>query len=194
MASTAVVKATAEDADACVAALVMAFSTDPLMRWVFPEPYLYLSCFQAMATVIAESSIATGSAYRSADCSAAALWLPPRAGPNRDAMERILEAGLPAERKQEIYATFDAMRNTHPTEEHWYLSMLGVDLTRQGMGYGSALLERSLEPCDRDHLPAFLVSTNARNLPLYERYGFQVTGTVRSGTSPTVWPMLRPAR
>ena len=89
MTSTAVVKATAEDADACVAALLIAFSTDPLLRWVFPEPYRYLSCFEAMTSVIAMASIASNSAYRSADAAAAALWMPPGAGPNRAAMEAI---------------------------------------------------------------------------------------------------------
>ena len=41
---------------------------------------------------------------------------------------------------------------------------------------------------------AYLESTNARNLPLYQRFGFEVTRMIRVGASPAVWPMIRRAR
>jgi hypothetical protein len=31
-------------------------------------------------------------------------------------------------------------------------------------------------------------------VPLYERHGFKVIGEIQSGSSPTLTPMLRPAR
>jgi ribosomal protein S18 acetylase RimI-like enzyme len=72
--------------------------------------------------------------------------------------------------------------------------VIGVDPTCQGMGYGSALLAYALEVCDRDHLPAYLESSNPRNIPLYERFGFEVQGEIQVATSPPIAPMLRAAR
>jgi hypothetical protein len=48
--------------------------------------------------------------------------------------------------------------------------------------------------CDEDHLPAYLESSNPRNVPLYERHGFTVIGAIQAGTSPTMYPMVRAAR
>ena len=61
----------------------------------------------------------------------------------------------------------------HPEEPHWYLPLIGVDPIEQGRGCGSALLRVGLSRCDADRLPAYLESTNPKNIPLYERYGFE---------------------
>jgi hypothetical protein len=37
-------------------------------------------------------------------------------------------------------------------------------------------------------------STNPRNVPLYERHGFERLGTIQSGSSPPLFPMLRRPR
>jgi ribosomal protein S18 acetylase RimI-like enzyme len=69
-----------------------------------------------------------------------------------------------------------------------------VDPTRQGKGYGSALLEHALALCDRDGKLAYLESSNPANIPLYERHGFEVAGTIQAGSSPPFWPMVRKPR
>ena len=55
-------------------------------------------------------------------------------------------------------------------------------------------MEHALIACDRDHAPAYLESSNPKNIPLYERHGFIVLGTIQVGTSPPIVPMLRAAR
>jgi ribosomal protein S18 acetylase RimI-like enzyme len=134
------------------------------------------------------------SAYLSQDGRAAAIWLPPGATPDREAIDNLMQAGIADARKEEVFGMLGLMRQTHPADDHSYLQFLGADPACQGMGYGTALLERSLSAVDDTHLPAFLVSSNARNQPLYERFGFRVTQTVQSGSAPSVWPMLREAR
>jgi hypothetical protein len=52
-------------------------------------------------------------------------------------------------------------------------------------------MRRAAQMFDRDGAIACLESSNARNLPLYERHGFEVLGEVQTGGSPTIWPMLR---
>ena len=46
--------------------------------------------------------------------------------------------------------------------------------------------------CDRDGVLAYLESSNLRNVPLYERHGFEVLGAIQAGGSPSIVPMLRP--
>jgi hypothetical protein len=59
---------------------------------------------------------------------------------------------------------------------------------------GSTLLRHGLVQCDRDHVAAYLESTNPANIPLYRRHGFEVLTTIQLGSSPPIFPMLRPAR
>jgi hypothetical protein len=41
---------------------------------------------------------------------------------------------------------------------------------------------------------AYLESSNPRNVPLRERYGFEVMSFVQPGDFPGIYPMLRPPR
>ncbi len=41
---------------------------------------------------------------------------------------------------------------------------------------------------------AYLESTNPLNVPLYERHGFEVVGTIEVGDAPAVYPMVRRPR
>jgi len=194
MAGGQIVVATQDDVERCAAVLLLAFGNDPFVRWMFPEPERYLTCFGAMTRLFAGTAIGCGSAYLAEDSRAAALWLPPGAQTDRGAIDALMQAGIADERKQEVFGMLSLMGASHPEQDHYYLQLLGADPACQGMGYGSALLERSLNAVDEAHLPAFLVSSNARNQPLYERFGFRVTQTIQSGSSPGVWPMQRSAR
>ena len=52
----------------------------------------------------------------------------------------------------------------------------------------------ALATVDADGMPAYLESTNPRNVPLYERFGFRVTAEIQAGSSPPMHAMWRPAR
>ncbi len=86
------------------------------------------------------------------------------------------------------------MGEFHPKEPHWYLPLIGVDPTRQNKGYGAMLMQYALEVCDRDGLPAYLESSNPRNITLYQRHGFEIVGTIQAGSSPPLFPMRREPR
>ena len=109
-------------------------------------------------------------------------------------MVDVLQRTAPDGVRADLFAMFEQMGQYHPEGPHWYLPMIGVDPARQGRGYGSALLACSLALCDRDQVPAYLESTNPRNIPLYKRHGFEQVGTIQVGSSPPVVPMLRQAR
>ena len=82
----------------------------------------------------------------------------------------------------------------HPEVDHWHLPGIGVDPSRQGEGLGSLLLAHTLGEVDRAGGVAYLESSSPLNVPLYERFGFEVIAEIQAGTSPTIWPMLRPAQ
>jgi ribosomal protein S18 acetylase RimI-like enzyme len=74
------------------------------------------------------------------------------------------------------------------------LSLFGVEALHRNSGRGAALLQHRLCQCDREHLPAYLWSSNPLNISLYERHGFEIAGTIQVGSSPSIFPMLRHAR
>jgi ribosomal protein S18 acetylase RimI-like enzyme len=59
---------------------------------------------------------------------------------------------------------------------------------------GGELLTTSLRVVDADHLPAYLESSNPRNITLYERHGFEVTREIPIEGGPSMTAMWRPAR
>jgi ribosomal protein S18 acetylase RimI-like enzyme len=110
-----------------------------------------------------------------------AIWLPPghwapTVGEQLRSLPGYARAlGRELGRASELAA---AMASHHPREEHWYLYAIGVDPARQGQGVASALLRSRLARCDADAMPAYLESTKSSNVPLYEHFGFEVTGTL----------------
>ena len=84
------------------------------------------------------------------------------------------------------------MERKHPQEPHHYLGAVGVEPAYQGQGLGSALMEHGLAQCDAEAMPAYLVSSNFRNVPLYERHGFEIVEEIPLPSGgPTVWRMWR---
>ena len=125
---------------------------------------------------------------------AVAMWMPPGIEPDGDATVAMFEASVGGDRIGDLLTVFAQMDAAHPSYPLWYLPWLGVDSAVQGQGLGSALLKPCLEIVDSRHLPAYLDSTNPRNVPFYERHGFKVTGRWQAGSSPPIISMLRAAR
>jgi predicted GNAT family N-acyltransferase len=106
----------------------------------------------------------------------------------------LLQRTIPEEKQQEIFAFIEQMDNSHPSDPHWYLPMIGVDPAKQGNGYGSALLKHALERCDGEGKLAYLEASSSKSIPLYQRHGFELLGTIQVGSSPPLFPMLRKLR
>ena len=174
--------------------LTLAFSTDAPVRYMFPTAEGFLRNFSRLATAMAGSAVASGTAWVADDGAAAALWLSPGAAADSDAIIALVGEAVPEARHEVLGELGELMRQFHPQEPHWYLSMIGVDPSRQGQGLGSALLKAGLQRCDADGLPAYLESSSPKNVPLYERHGFEVIGLIKPGDHPGLIPMYRAAR
>lgn len=174
-----------------IALLTLAFSSDPVMRWGWPDPRTYLEHWPPVADAFGGEAFAHGTAYGLQNCAAVALWLPPGVSPPGEMVLGFMRAGMDDETFADYSSVFDQMDAHHPNDDHWYLTLMGVDPALQGRGLGAALLGLALEICDRDRLPAYLEATSPRSRDLYLRHGFEVAGTIQAGTSPPLWPMLR---
>lgn len=174
--------------------VLLAFSADPAARWTWPDPNQYLTHFPRFVRVLGGKAFAHESAYYVDGYAGAALWLPPEVRPDEDALMTLLQSTASPQAQTDGVLLFEQMERYHPQERHWYLPFIGVDPLHQGKGYGAALMQHALIPCDRDHTLAYLESSNPKNIPLYERYGFELLGTVQVGTSPPIFPMLRKPR
>jgi ribosomal protein S18 acetylase RimI-like enzyme len=181
------------DKDACVALIALAFGNDPAARWAYKEPAAYLEHFPAFIRAFGCAAFDHDTAHH-IEGTAAALWIPPGAEPDEGPLMALIERSVPAEDHTEVFAVFEQMGEAHPEEPHWYLPLIGTDPTQQGRGHGSALLRHALAICDADRVPAYLEATCQRNVTLYQRYGFEVTGAIQSGSSPTITPMVRKPR
>jgi GNAT superfamily N-acetyltransferase len=186
--------ARASDEGPAIDVVVLAFCADPVARWTWPDPHQYLMFFPRFVKAFGGRAFAHETAYYVDGYAGAALWLPPGVHPEEDVLVTLLEGTVSERTRKDAFAIFEQMARYHPSEPHWYLPLMGVDPFHQGKGYGSALLQHALVPCDRDRALAYLESTNPRNIPLYERHGFERLGTIQMGTSPPLVPMLRRPR
>ncbi|OKI00431.1 puromycin N-acetyltransferase [Streptomyces sp. CB02923] len=93
--------------------------------------------------------------------------------------------------RAEISAQTEAAMGVHrPTEPVWFLGTVGVDPGRQGQGLGAAVIRPGLEATGAAGVPAFLETSDARNVRFYERLGFEVTADYPlPGGGPRTWAM-----
>ncbi|MGW4351494.1 GNAT family N-acetyltransferase [Nocardia sp. NPDC004582] len=183
--------------------LGIAFSDDPLISWLIRDDATRARRAAALFAAQARHHFIPlgGVEVACNDANSivgAALWAPPGHWHVPDAAtlrqlpalavvfrHRLLTAGRLAE----------TMASEHPREPHWYLAVIGTLPGVRGQGFGQALLNSRLDRCDADGLPAYLESSKPDNVPYYERFGFDVTGTLdatRGG--PPLWPMWRAPR
>lgn len=179
-------------------ALAAAFADDPVFGWLVPRDVPRREArLDAFFTSMARSYLRRGKhVYLAGDGAGAALWSPP--GSWELPASEILRESRPA------FTAFGrnlllALRSQlqveskHPkTPVHWYLGYLGVAPTHQGQGLGAAMLREVTTGADADRVPAYLESSNERNLTLYRRHGFEVVEQFPLlGRGPTVWRMWR---
>ncbi|MGB7442797.1 MAG: GNAT family N-acetyltransferase [Coleofasciculaceae cyanobacterium] len=186
--------ATVSNQEYAIAVIVRAFSADPAVRWMYPEPQQYLTYFPKFVRAFGGKAFENDTAYYVDGYSGAALWFPPGVEPDEEPLIALLEQSICESDQEDVFAVFEQMGCYHPKEPHWYLPLIGVEPTQQGKGYGSALMEHALLRCDRDHTPAYLESSNPSNIPFYERHGFEKLATIQVGASPPIFPMLRHPR
>ena len=186
--------ATTEEQAEVEGVVVLAFSTDPMARWSLRRAERYLAVMPELVRAFGGRAFTAGTAHVVEGYGGAALWLPPGVEADVERLGAIMQEHAEPSILPDAMRVFEEMDRYHPQGPIWYLPLIGVDPTAQGQGHGSALLEYALARSDEDGLPAYLESSNPRNITLYQRHGFEILGTIQIGSSPPLVPMLRQPR
>ena len=165
------------------AALGRAFFDDPLMTWILPDEKKrpgQLAWFMGQG---AKYGHTWGEVYTTeGTVEGDAVWLPP--GDVKLTMMRMARNGLllaplkfgfgPFNRFLSAMNELEKLHERDMAARHWYLMILGVDPPRQGQGVGGALIQPILARADADGLPCYLETTKTRNVPFYQKHGFEM--------------------
>ena len=170
--------------------LATAFTADPVVRWLMPSTGRDVRMFRALAAHLHAAPGCADLALADGRAIGAALWDPPghhvSLAQGLIGMSRLLAAmGWSGFRRGAMLET--AFTKARPAESVWYLTQIGA--ATPGQGIGSALLTHRLANITG---PAYLESSNQRNVPLYQRFGFEVIQEISLPEGgPTLWTMLR---
>lgn len=183
------------DREAVIRLLDEAFQNDPVSSWVFPDAEHRRLRHPLLMGAFVDAVLAEGYVDVTEDGSACALWLSVPAEPaeedDEDGPAQLREDVDPENERVELIGRLTA--GIHPEgQAHEYLWMIGVVPGRQGEGLGGALVQHVLDRCDGEGVAAYLEASSARSRGLYERLGFEFTGSaLELPAGPLMWPMWR---
>jgi len=186
--------ATWADAEPLSRTLARAFHDDPLICFVLQDKAKMQRLFRLLFKV----GVSYGACDVTTGFEAASLWRPPNQW--RIPVWQYLVNGVEfvglfgARGVAHVMGVMDHIEKHHPHEPHWYLQAIGTDPAKQGMGFGGLVMRPGLAKADAAHLPAYLESSKASNIPIYQSFGFEVTGEIKIPGGPAIWPMWRKAR
>ena len=163
--------------------LARAFQSDPLLAYTLPEVAERAERAPGHFGLVLEYGLAFGRVLTtSGEPQGVAVWLPP--GEAIVTPERAQEGGLDrlseilgteaADRFSSVLGALDPFHDSDVPREHWYVSVLGVDPSAQGLGIGRALLKPVMDDARASGLPCYLETANPANVGFYERMGFRV--------------------
>ena len=192
--------ATASDRQQLAACLASAFSEDPLFGWMAGPKAPLEARMRIFFDVFLKQNLRRPEhlVFVSEDGTGGAIWQPvdkwkvPPADLVRalPAIMRAFRGRVPA-----MIGALNAIERQHPSEPHYYLEVIGTQKDRQSKGVGTAMMAAVLERCDEEGLPAYLESSNPRNIPFYARHGFEVREEITCGKgAPVCTSMWREPR
>jgi GNAT superfamily N-acetyltransferase len=68
----------------------------------------------------------------------------------------------------------DAVEKSHPTNPHYYVAYIGVEPEFQGRELGTTLLDHLGYRADAEQVGCYLESADPRNIPFYQRSGYEI--------------------
>jgi ribosomal protein S18 acetylase RimI-like enzyme len=180
--------------------LAEAFSADPLLQILAPDPSRRVKLGPAMMDVLLVYGLRYGRVWATADASAVAIWLHPESGPMT--MPRLLRAGMwrapsmlgldgMGRMSKAMSATEGFHKQVHGP--HWYLMTVGTRTAMQGQGLGTQLVEMGTSRADDAGVPCYLETGTDSNIAFYRKRGFEVIGQADC-YGHTLTGMVRPPR
>jgi ribosomal protein S18 acetylase RimI-like enzyme len=182
------------DADPVSQTLARAFMDDPLMGFFMPDPARRASKIPRVFRLLLKLGLPHHACHVTSGYEAATFWRPPDKwhlsiwdylvnGP-----ELLATFGGGTMR---VMSAMDVIEKRHPKEPHWYLQTIGTDPAKQGKGFASLIMRHQLAIADAQGASCYLESSKDTNVPIYQSFGFRLTGEIVLPGGPTVWPMWR---
>src|ERR671912_126580 len=84
---------------AVIDVITLAFSTDPMARWAYPNPATYLAIMPETIKAFGGNGFAHGTVHLADEGAAAAMWLPPGVLPDSERLEALTGQHAPRERQ-----------------------------------------------------------------------------------------------
>ena len=171
-----------------------AFEDDPVTCHLFPKEHQRANRWARFSELAIKSMGESAHILTTDSVQGAAVWQLPseaRLGQFRHfsiALRFLMLAGFGAGRAMRLGDLTSAHR---PNEPHYYLAVLGTDPQHQCKGVGGALIQPMLDRCDKERMPAYLESSKERNLPFYQKHGFEVIDELQIQNGPPIWTMMR---
>ncbi|MBW1911604.1 MAG: GNAT family N-acetyltransferase [Deltaproteobacteria bacterium] len=169
---------------AAISILADAFNNDPMMNYLFaPSISSYSRSLHEMFRFSCEVRLLLGwpllGCWNSQNqlVGVAGLSLPGDADwpPSLQQVYRELQTCI-GEKSSGLMETYSRLADTNrPKEPHYQLGMIGIDSKQQGHGYGGELIKvlHGMSEDDPFSTGVWLDTENPRNVPWYQKYGYQ---------------------
>lgn len=176
--------------------IALAFSTDPTWApFLTPDVsdlavarrYWGLFVNTAQRYPWTFTAVATGAEAGEANevlgtVAAATVWYPPGAEEltpaEEEAFPEFAAELLGATKRDELLEVSARFEAAHPSEPHYYLSLLATNPAYRGRGLGMGLLAANLTELDRLGAPSYLESSNPANDRRYMALGYRPHGSI----------------
>ena len=179
-----------KDVGGTIAALGDAFDQDPLMLYLFREnPDGVRAGVMEFFSILLRARIALGMPAYVLDHADRLLGVAMGYDTSRPTWPAALasewrqfEAGVPGFAAR--LAAYEKICEVHqPSEEHYYLGVIGVHPSIQGRGAGKAMLDAfcALSSADQRSQGVYLDTSNPGSLQFYYKNGFELRGEGRLG-------------
>jgi GNAT superfamily N-acetyltransferase len=190
--------ATWADAEPLAQTMALAYSDDPLTRFILPDEATRDVRLPRLFRLLFKLGLPYGACEVTSGYEAAALWRPPNQWhipiwqyiTNGAEFLGLFGVGGAAR----VMSFMDHIEKRHPPKPHWYLQAIGTHPANQGKGFGGVIIRHQLANADASALPAYLESSKESNIPIYTSFGFEVTGEIKLPGGPTIYPMWRKPR
>lgn len=178
-----------------VGLVTLAFSQDPLFRWMFKRSDDYLEKFPLLISHYSEPALKDRTLIVDDQVNSASIWIGSGSTDENSAdstetarlmKELIGEPGFSL--LLELYAQLVALRLASGAA--WYLPFLAVDPLAQGKRLGSANLNFAHQHLVQDST-TFLETAVPENVAFYRRLGYEVVGEAKVGDVPRMIAMVR---
>lgn len=182
--------------------LTRSFHDSPNLAHLFPDARARARALPRLQQACLRDALDFGHVYAATlrgEVFGVAAWLPPGAFPlSLRRQLRVLPdttrmlAASPRSTSR-LLRFMAGVTRLHPAQPYWYLEVVGVEPSAQGLGAGTRLLEPVLALADEAGQRCYLETMTERNVAWYGKLGFEVSkaGVSFAPGGPPNWTMLR---